>query len=70
MDLPPSLADSGHFEDLTNGKEWSPRPHREPTFRDLEILQRQHEDMIRDLKERQNDRVDALLLRITETNDR
>uniref|UniRef100_A0A1B6DGY6 GRIP domain-containing protein n=1 Tax=Clastoptera arizonana TaxID=38151 RepID=A0A1B6DGY6_9HEMI len=70
VDLPASLADSGHFEDLSNGKDWFPRAHRDATQKETEQLQRQHEDIIRDLKEKQNDRVDALLLRITETNDR
>lgn len=75
VDLPPSLADSGHFEDLANGKDWSHSPHTSPRPRtssnsDLELLRRHYEDIIRDLKEKHNDKVDSLLQRITKANDR
>ncbi|XP_075216779.1 GRIP domain-containing protein quick-to-court isoform X3 [Lycorma delicatula] len=92
-EVPPSLVDSGHFEDLNNTKEWGANsPHNSPGVSQnqqitlqtsqpqtqtlsqihpsLENLRRQHEDEIRELREKHNDKVDSLLQRITETNDR
>ncbi|KAI5755961.1 hypothetical protein M8J77_021001 [Diaphorina citri] len=57
-DLPLSLADSGHFEDLPCSNH-----HLE---RELERVRKMHDDM----REKYHDKVESLLKKITETNDK
>lgn len=69
--LASSLSDSGHFEELNSPKDISSliQAHNNQ-IKTTEFLQRQYEDEIRELKEKQNDKVDSLLQRITDVNDR
>uniref|UniRef100_A0A1B6MTV3 GRIP domain-containing protein n=1 Tax=Graphocephala atropunctata TaxID=36148 RepID=A0A1B6MTV3_9HEMI len=69
--LAQSLSDSGHFEDLNSSKEISHAAQNHISqIKTLESLQSQYEDEIRELKERHNDKVESLLQRITDVNDR
>uniref|UniRef100_A0A1B6FLB3 GRIP domain-containing protein n=1 Tax=Cuerna arida TaxID=1464854 RepID=A0A1B6FLB3_9HEMI len=66
-----SLSDSGHFEDLNSSKDISHAAQNHTSqIKTLESLQNQYEDEIRELKERHNDKVESLLQRITDVNDR
>ncbi|XP_046673478.1 protein quick-to-court isoform X2 [Homalodisca vitripennis] len=69
--LAQSLSDSGHFEDLNSSKDISHAAQNHTSqIKTLESLQHQYEDEIRELKERHNDKVESLLQRITDVNDR
>ncbi|XP_054267604.1 protein quick-to-court-like isoform X1 [Macrosteles quadrilineatus] len=69
--LIPSLTDSGHFEDLNSSQNLQTYINQIKTLEStLESLHRQHQDEIRELKEKHNDKVDSLLQRITDVNDR
>nr|CAD7426695.1 unnamed protein product [Timema monikensis] len=65
-----SLGDSGLFEDL-GGPHVSAVEEREGEYElRLEKLLRNHSDQTRELKERHNDKVEELLMRLTDVNNR
>nr|CAD7408352.1 unnamed protein product [Timema poppensis] len=65
-----SLGDSGLFEDL-GGTHVSAVEEREGEYElRLEKLLRNHSDQTRELKERHNDKVEELLMRLTDVNNR
>lgn len=69
--LAPSLSDSGHFEELNSSKDTSTTIQSHINqIKTIESIQRQYEDEIRELKEIHNDKVESLLQRITDVNDR
>nr|CAD7455935.1 unnamed protein product [Timema tahoe] len=65
-----SLGDSGLFEDL-GGPHMSAVEDREGEYElRLEKLLRNHSDQTRELKERHNDKVEELLMKLTDVNNR